>query len=126
MAKTLDDLLGDIRQMLQDKRLPYRYDDATLLDRVNTAFRETKRIRPDAFILGTPGVDEVTTTDPPTYTTADLGVTPTPTAFPIDEIFYQPIVFHTVGTIELGDDQFAVDNRAMTLLAAFRASLIGV
>jgi hypothetical protein len=40
-------------------------------------------------------------------------------------MFYMAVVFHVVGKIQLGDDEFAVDNRAMTLLAAFRRDLIG-
>ena len=120
MAKTLDDLLDDVRQMLQDKREPYRYSDATLIGRINTAFREAQRIRPDIYLAE--GTDDYYMEDVPTYTTSDLG---TNTLFPVDEKFFQAIVFQVVGTIELGDDQFAVDNRAMTLLAAFRQTLLG-
>lgn len=120
MAKTLDDLLGDVRQMLKDKRLPYRYDDATLVGRINTALQEAYRIRPDIYLAT--GTDDYYMADVPTYTISDLGVN---TAFPVDDRFFQAIVFQVVGTIELGDDQFAVDNRAMSLLAAFRQTLLG-
>lgn len=123
MAKTLDDLVSDVRLMIKDRRTPYRYSDTDVLDRVNNAFRELKRIRPDAY-LGCCS-DESSEVTLPTYTSADLGLLPA-TAFPLDEIFFQAIVFHTVGTLELGDDEFAVDNRAMSMLAAFRQMLVGV
>jgi len=34
-------------------------------------------------------------------------------------------VFYAVGKLQLGDDEFTLDNRAMTLLAAFRQALVG-
>lgn len=123
MAKTLDDLVGEIRLMLKDRRLPYRYAQADIVEAINTAFREVQRLRPDAF-LGCCSDANGGTIAMPDYTEADIGLV-TPTAFPIDEMFYMAVVFHVVGKIQLGDDEFAVDNRAMTLLAAFRRDLIG-
>jgi hypothetical protein len=125
VAKTLDDLVAEIRLMLKDRREPYRYSQADVLEGINTAFREVKRLRPDAF------VEYVTVTEPaflpiamPDYTEADLAQDP-PTPLPIEEMFYNAIVYHVVGKIQLGDDEFAVDNRAMTLLAACRQMLMG-
>ena len=111
--------------MLKDRRLPYRYQQTDVLEAINTALREVKRTRPDAFLTccvdGTDGGGTVTMPD---YTEADLGLDPA-TPFPIDEIFYMAVVFHAVGKLQLGDDEFAVDNRAMTLLASFRQILLG-
>jgi hypothetical protein len=126
VAKTLDDLVGEIRLMLKDRREPYRYSQADVIEAVNSALREVKRLRPDAFLTCcVDGTDGGGTIAMPDYTPADLGLTPTPTAFPIDENFYLAVVFHVVGKLQLGDDEFAVDNRAMTLLAAFRQNLLG-
>lgn len=124
MAKTLDDLVIEIRLMLKDRRVPYRYPQSDIIEAINTALREVKRVRPDAF-LGCCSDENGGTVDMPDYTEADLGLTPTPMPFPIDEIFYTAVVFHVVGKIQLGDDEFAVDNRAMTLLASFRQILLG-
>lgn len=126
MAKTLDDLVDEIRLMLKDRREPYRYSQADVIEAINTALREVKRVRPDAFLsCCVDGTDGGGTIALPDYTPADLGLTPTPTPFPIDEMFYMAVVFHVVGKLQLGDDEFAVDNRAMTLLASFRQILLG-
>jgi hypothetical protein len=120
VAKTLDDVVSEARLMLQDRRVPYRYTQADLASAVNTAMRELKRLRPDVFLSYDPE-NPITL---PNYVEADIGALPAK-AFPIDEIFFQAIVFHVVGKLQLGDDEFAVDNRAMTLLAAFRQQLVG-
>lgn len=125
VAKTLDDLMGEIRLMLKDRRAPYRYSDADIVEGVNTALREVKRLRPDAYLSYTNVTEPVfAVTALPDYSTASLAQVP-PTAFPLEEIFYLPVVYHVVGKLQLGDDEFAVDNRAMTLLAAFRQQLLG-
>jgi hypothetical protein len=43
----------------------------------------------------------------------------------LPEIFYQSFVYYLAGNAELRDDEFAVDNRAMTLLGAYRRNLTG-
>lgn len=125
MAKTLDELVSETRLMLKDRRVPYRYPQVDVLEALNSAFAEIKRMRPDAFLTccvdGTDGGGSV---DLPDFTEADLGLDPA-TAFPIDEIFYMAVVFQAVGKLQLGDDEFAVDNRAMTLLASSRQMLLG-
>lgn len=125
MAKTLDDLVSEVRLMLKDRRAPFRYSDDDIVEGVNTALREVKRLRPDAYLkYVTQSEPAFLPIDLPDYTTASLGLVP-PTAFPIEEQFYNAVLYHVVGKIQLGDDEFAVDNRAMTLLAAFRQQLLG-
>jgi len=92
-----------------------RYTDAQLVSDFNSAISMTKMLRPDVFILG-----EVL----PEITVADLNQGPA-TDFPLPEIFYQSFVYYLAGNAELRDDEFAVDNRAMTLLAAYRRDLTG-
>jgi hypothetical protein len=114
MPKSIDDALTDARVILSDTAGD-RYTDADLISDLNSAISMTKMIRPDAFILG-----EVL----PEFTTADLGQVPA-TDFPLPEIFYQSFVYYLAGNAELRDDEFAVDNRAMTLLGAYRRNLTG-
>lgn len=116
MAKTLDNLVDESRLMLQDRRVPYRYTDSDVVEAINSGFREVKRIRPDLFVDYGAGIPL------PSYTTGDLG---SAVAFPINEAFFMAVVFYVVGKLQLGDDEFAVDNRAMTLLASFRSLLLG-
>ena len=114
MTKSIDDSLIDARVILNDSG-GERYTDADLISDLNSAVAQTKSIRPDAFILG-----EAL----PEFTTADLGLG-TPTDFPLPEIFYQSFVYYLAGNAELRDDEFAVDNRAMTLLSVYRRNLTG-
>jgi len=115
MPKSIDDALTDARVILNDTAGD-RYTDADLVSDFNSAVSMTKMLRPDAFKLG-----EVL----PEITVADLGVLPTPTDFPLPEIFYQSFIYYLAGNAELRDDEFAVDGRAMTLLAAYRRNLTG-
>jgi hypothetical protein len=133
-TKTLDDLQTEVREIIQDQVTPYRYSDAWLIQIFNTAIRDLYRIRPDAYIGNfTTGVLSANVMN--TYSTADLQVingvanpTPpaTPTPMPFDDrLFYGAVVFYVVGRMEISDDQFADNNRAMTLLEAFQKQLTG-
>lgn len=114
MAKSIDNALTDARTILQDTA-GERYTDADLVSDLNSAISMTKMLRPDAFILG-----EAL----PEFTVADLGQAPA-TDFPLPDIFYQSFVYYLAGNAELRDDEFAVDNRAMTLLTVYRRNLTG-
>lgn len=118
MAKTLDNLVDEVRLMLKDRRPPYRYTQADILEAINSAFGELMRVRPDIFYGCC--ADENGTIELPDFDEADLAVTPDPTPFPIELTYFMPIVFYSVGKLQLGDDEFAIDNRAMSLLGAFR------
>jgi hypothetical protein len=104
--------LTDARVILNDEAGD-RYTDTQLVSDLNSAISMTKMLRPDAFKLG-----EVL----PEFTIADLNLS---TDFPMAEIFYQSFVYYLAGNAELRDDEFAVDNRAMTLLSAYRRNLTG-
>lgn len=123
MAKTLDNLVDEVRLMLKDRRVPYRYTQADILEAINSAFGELKRLRPDIF-LGCCSDDDGTI-ELPDFIEADLNLTPTPTPFPVEATYFIPIVFYSVGKLQLGDDEFAIDNRAMSLLGAFRQQVLG-
>lgn len=134
VTKTLDDIQTEVREILNDTITPYRYADAWFVQVFNTAIRDLYRIRPDAYIGNfTQGVLSANAMN--TYSTTDLQVidgfaNPTPpspaTPLPFDDrLFTGPIVFYIIGRIELNDDEFADNNRAMTLLQAFRAQLVG-
>jgi hypothetical protein len=116
VAKTLDTLVDEVRLMLKDRRLPYRYTQSDVLNAINSGYREAKRIRPDIFVNYAGGIAL------PDFVEGNLG---SAMALPIDEKFFMPIVFYAVGKLQLGDDQFAIDNRAMTLLSGFRNMLLG-
>jgi len=114
MPRNIDDALRDARVILNDEAGD-RYTDEDLISDMNSAISMTKMLRPDVFKLG-----EAL----PEFTTADLNQNPA-TDFPLPDIFYQSFVYYLAGNAELRDDEFAVDNRAMTLLGAYRRNLTG-
>lgn len=121
--KTLDDALAEIRAIINDADSGgYRFPDVLVIQKLNTAMMELRKYRPDAFIGNfTQGV--LTNTGVTFFEVTDisLGV-----AWPVDQnFFFAPIVFYVAGILDLSDDEFADDNRAMTLLSAFKAQLTG-
>lgn len=108
MAKTASDVINDARAILQDTDSQlYRYSTADLVSYLNTALLEAKRLRPDLFVSY---IGE----DVPSFTEGTLN-----SDFPIDEMYFSPIVFYVVGFAELRDDEFTVDARAATLMNQF-------
>lgn len=125
-SKSIDDLFAEVRLLINDVGVNgtnFRYTDAQILLKYNTALRELYRYRPDAYIGNfTQGV--LVANQVPTYLLADLALTPVPTPLPVDDrLFYNALVFFVVGILELGDDEFTDQGRAAQLLASFRQML---
>lgn len=115
MAKTVGDAIAEARAILHDTtEQVYRYTTADLYAYLNNALLETRRVRPDLFraYLGT---------DTPEFAPGDEGE-----AFPIDAMYFTPVVLYIAGTAELRDDEFTVDARAVTLMQQFAAKLLMV
>ena len=133
VTKTLDDLVLECRLIVNDTQYVYRYADSTVIQKINTALREVYRYRPDAYIgnftsgiLSSNAANTYAKTDLQNYDGAANPTPPVPaTPFPLDDrLFFGPVVFYVTGLLELGDDEFADNNRAMTLLQTFRGMLI--
>lgn len=109
MARTVNDLLGRVRETLQDQD-GVRYPQVQLLGYMNDAVIEARSIRPDLFVgaYGSPIVD---VNDPAA-------------PFPLPDQFFPAVCYYVCGRAELRDDEFAIDNRAMTLLSAYGKKLI--
>ncbi len=101
------------RDLLNDSRPPVRWSDAFLVGFLNQALLETKRLRSDLFISSAGVVIE--------YTDADAALT-----FPIDDTYLMPIVEFVVGMVELSDDEYATDGKAVAMLTVFARALSGV
>lgn len=99
---TIDNLVTQARDLLQDTVEPYRFSDDRLIRSVNNAFNEAYRKRPDIFIDLDLAIPEVTITDD----------------FPLDTQFFPAFIDYVVGFTELADDEFAVDGRATALMGA--------
>lgn len=125
MAKTYQSILDEARVLLQDTDpLPdYRYLDEVLIAKLNRALQELARLRPDAYdlfytdvVVGLGGSLNV-----PEVTTGNLSTT-----FPLDLMFYTPVVYFVVGSAELVDDEYTNDGRVSALMSQFRTMLVGL
>lgn len=121
--KSIDDCFTEARAIVNDSDAE-RFTDELVMTKFNTALRELYRYRPDSLI-GNFVQGVFSRNAQMTFVVADdLGQVP-PVDFPVDELYFSPVVFYIAGMLDLSDDEFADDNRAMTLLTSFRAMLIG-
>lgn len=118
MAKTWRNLIDEAREILQDTDSDgYRLQDSSYINSLNRGLQAMATIRPDAF-WDTFATDNIVV---PEVTSGALATT-----FPLDMIFYPPLVHYVVGAVELLDDEFSTEGRAVALLAAFRQSLVSI
>lgn len=113
MARTVQDLITEARSYIQDTEAgSYRYTDADLVNYLNNAILEIRRVRPDAFYGA---YDDPT----PQFTTSTLT-----SNFPLDEQFFFPTAHFIAGSAALRDDEHTVDARAIGLLNSFTSKLL--
>jgi hypothetical protein len=118
--KTVGDLLGEAREILNDT-VPIsgapRFQDSALVHVLNDALYQTRTKRPDAWLgfgLRVPV---------PQYVMPADSAKP----FPISDIlFYAPCLFYVVGRSELTEDTFSTDGRAVSLMNKFVAQILSV
>ena len=115
MTWTIRDSIDLARDHVQDVREGnYRHSDEKMIRYFNSAISDARRIRPDLFL-------PTLIVPPAMYTVADLA--DPSTEFPIDGMYFTAIAEYIAGTIGLGDDEFAVDGRAVALLNRFTQKL---
>ena len=126
MAKTYENLITEARQLLQDTdSSAYRWDDTYLFNTLNRGLQELGRIRPDAFY----DLYDANSLNIPEIVDDDAAVAPQydwATTFQLNMQYYNPLLAYIVGSIEITDDEFTVDGRAMMLLQQFHNTVIGV
>lgn len=121
--KSIDDAFVEIRAIVNDSDKE-RFTDTLLMTKFNTALREVYRYRPDSLIGNF--VQGVFSRNPMlTFSVDDDLAQIPPTDFPVDELYFAPLTFYVAGMLDLSDDEFSDDNRAMTMLTSFRSMLIG-
>lgn len=109
MARTVQDVITRAQQILQDNDI--RYPVTTdMLPWVVDAMHHARSVRPDLFVASY-GV-----TIPDAYALAD--------PFPLPDQFFASVAYYIAGNVELRDDEFAVDGRAMTLKESFTKKLV--
>ena len=110
---TVQNYLDAARILLQDQVSPFRYANTDLVQNLNTALLEARRIRPDLFLANS--------FTPPTY---DAGAPST--SVDIDRMYRMSVVYYIVGMAQLRDDESTQDQRATILLNKFVSQLLGV
>ena len=111
--ETVQDYINDVRTLLQDVVLPYRYDDTSLLTSFNTALLEGRRLRPDLFVFE--HHERV-----PSYMVSDA------TKVCIEPQFRLPFVYGTAAHALARDQEDIQDARATMFMGLFNDLLIGV
>ena len=110
---TISDIVTEVREFILDVESPYRFSDDRRYRLFNIAFGRGFNCRPEFFI----GVSLTI----PHYTTPAAA-----TASPLDTQYFPAFVDFVTGTIELADDEFAVDGRATAMLNMFQNRLGGL
>jgi len=115
--ETVGQYLEESRRLLQDEVVPYRYPDKDLIDALNIALMEARRLRADLFLP----LFELPWFDPGETPGPDLTKPVT-----IDPMYRSSLVYYVVGRMQLRDDEPTTDQRAAGLLGKFTAQLLTV
>jgi hypothetical protein len=110
---TVGDYLAEARRLLQDQFTPYRYPDEDLVEALNIALTEVRRLRADlllpSFVI--PYFDSSGTID----MTALV---------PFEPMYRSALTYYVVGRAQLRDDEATTDTRASALLAKFTSQML--
>lgn len=113
MARTVADVKLRVKSILKDKTDPLRYPEADILNAINDGLVEARRVRPDLFLKQSKKFNVP-------VLTLDTNV------LPIEDQFFNAIVYFTVGYLMLRDDEFSVDGFAAAMLGMAKAQLVAV
>ena len=113
MLDTIGQVVTEARRLLQDEVSPYRYPDTDLVDALNLAILDARRLRPDLFL---PRFDL------PYYDPA--GVIDMAQKFPIEPQFRMPFIFFVTARMEMRDDEQTQDGRAVAFITTWRQQLV--
>jgi hypothetical protein len=112
---TVGQYIEESRRLLQDEFVPYRYPDDDLVDALNFALLEARRLRADLFLP----LFEVPWTNP-------SGTIDTAASITLDPMYRPALVYYVVGRMQLRDDEPTVDQRAAGLMQKFTAQFLSV
>ena len=113
--ETVGAYLEEARRLLQDEFTPYRYPDDDMIDALNIALLEARRLRADLFLPAF----EIPWFDPTKLSAADLAK-----PLPFDPMYRQSLVYYIVGRAQLRDDESTTDARAASLMTKFTAQML--
>lgn len=110
---TVQQYVTEARTLLQDLISPYRYTDDQLINGLNYALMEARKLRPDLF-LGR-WADNLFAYDD----------TMMATPVPMDAMYRMALVFHLTGYTQLRDDESENDQRAAGFMQRFTSMMVG-
>jgi len=113
--ETVGQYLKECRVLLQDENVPYRYEDAELVEAMNIALMEARRLRADLFLP----LFEV-----PYFTST--GTIDTTAKVTLDPMYRSSLVYYIVGRAQLRDDEATTDQRATAMLGKFTQQLLSI
>lgn len=109
MARTVQQLITRVQEILQDAN-GTRYTVPEITRHTVDALQTARSVRPDLYVgnYDVPLPDTIVATD----------------LLPLPDQFFAAACYYVAGACEMRDDEFAIDNRAMTLQAAFTKKLV--
>jgi hypothetical protein len=108
---TVAKFITQARVLLQDGTEPYRYSDEEMIQSLNLAVLEARRLRSDLFLA----LDFV----PQVYTASGNATTD------IDAQYRPAFLYFMVGYAQLRDEEQNQDQRAGALITKFATQLVG-
>lgn len=111
---TVQDYLTRARTILQDEVEPYRYSDVDLVEALNMALMEVRRLRPEA-------VASSLNTAFPEYSAGSLA-----TAVEMDVQLRSALVYYICGHVHLRDSEVEEGSRAASFLNKFIAQMLTI
>ena len=120
MARTITQAIDQVREIIQDSHDPYRHPTEKLIQYFNDAILDAWRLRTDLFVVTSNRAS--TWVEPTMYTATDYT---DGTLFPLPSQYFTATIDYVAGMIGRGDDEFAVDGRAVVLMNRYSQKLIG-
>lgn len=111
---TVQEYVDRARVLLQDEVEPYRYPTVDLVEALNFAFLESRRLRPEL-------VRNYFRTSLPDFTTSNMAAT-----VPVDPQYRLAFVYYVCGHATLRDDENNQESRAAAFLNKFVAQLLTI
>jgi hypothetical protein len=111
---TVQDYIDRARVLLLDSVVPYRYSDPELVENLNMAILEARKLRPDLL-------SNYFATTLPDFSTGNLSAT-----VPMDPQYRVALLYYVCGQAQLRDDENVQDSRAALFLNKFVSQLLTI
>lgn len=111
---TVQDYVVEVRRLLQDTVVPYRYSDTNMVSALNMGLLEARRLRPDLFMSS--GLRNAV----PDFSTVSM------TEVRMDPQYRPALVYYMAGQTQLMDEETTQDARASVFLNKFVSQLLTI